>query len=94
MTYKIKIHANAQADIESLPTSKIRRQINRRIRSLAENPQPRNAELLTGGKLKGLWKLRSGDYRIIYQIRHSVLVVVIIKVGDRQDVYKELARLF
>jgi mRNA interferase RelE/StbE len=58
------------------------------IMGLAEDPKPRNARKLSG---KGdFYRVRTGNYRVIYEIHESVLVVLIVKVGHRRDVYKRL----
>ena len=92
MIYEIAIHPAALAEIASLPR-KFQRQIDRRIRHLATNPRPENARPLRGRKAHGLWCLRSGDYRIIYQIQEDRLVVLIVRVGHRRDVYRCLPKL-
>jgi len=86
------MHPQARAELAALQR-RFQRQVDRKIISLATNPRPRKATRLTGTKLKGLWKLRSGDYRIIYQIRETAIVVLVLKIGDRKDVYKSLQQL-
>lgn len=63
------------------------RQVQPIIRSLAENPRPIGYKTLQG-KSKGLYRIDSGNYRIIYELHDSILVVLIVKVGDRRDVYR------
>jgi len=92
MSYKIQIHPDAQAELASLP-KRIQRQVDRKICNLADNPRPPKAYPLHGDKHKGLWKLRSGDYRIIYQIKDRMLVVFIVMIGNRKGVYKKLKRV-
>lgn len=60
---------------------------------LAGDPRPGSARPLKGSEYKGIWKLRSGDYRILYRIQDEILVVLVILVGDRKDVYDRLKRL-
>ncbi len=88
MAYTIEIHPDARDDLSALPTKKLRRQVDRKIRSLAKTPRPPKATPLKGKRFKGLWKARSGDYRIIYQINDDVLVVLIVRIRDRRDVYR------
>jgi mRNA interferase RelE/StbE len=89
MRYTITILPQAQNDIRSLPRKDQRRIVNR-IRRLAEDPRPQGARPLRGKRAKqeGLWRWRSGDYRIIYKIADRELVVVIVRVGHRKDVYE------
>lgn len=92
VTYNINIHPDAEAELAALPKN-AQRHVDRRIMRLAENPRPAKARPLKGGTHKGIWKLRSGDYRILYQIRDKALIVFVIMVGDRKDIYKKLKRL-
>ncbi len=63
------------------------RQVRPVIRSLAENPRPHGYKQLHG-KLKNLCRVDAGNYRIIYEIHDKVLIVVVVKVGDRRDIYR------
>ncbi len=65
----------------------VRRRLRPRIDALAENPRPHGVETLKGEK--GLHRIRAGDYRIIYQIRDEVLVVLIVRIGHRREVYRK-----
>jgi len=64
--------------------------LGRRIDSLAENPRPQGIKKLAGED--DLFRLRVGDYRIIYQIQEKRLVVLVVGVGHRADVYRGLRR--
>jgi mRNA interferase RelE/StbE len=85
LTYSIQIKRSAYTSITHLdpPT---RRRIVRRIDRLAEKP-------FTGvrlkGELKGLWRVREGDYRIIYELREAELVVLVLRVAHRREAYRE-----
>ena len=68
--------------------AQIKRQIMERIKSLANNPRPQNCRLLHSDEK--LYRIRSGDYRIIYQISDSQKRVIIAWVDNRKDVYKGL----
>ena len=83
--YKILIKASAAKEIERLPTRKDRRRVIAKIRKLAENPRPKGCEKLTG---QDRYRVRQGNYRIIYSIDDDRLVVHVVKVGDRKDVYR------
>ncbi len=85
MNYNIVIHSDAVSDMKSLP-KRIRRQVDAKISALATNPHPNGSKALKGNH-NGLFRVRSGDYRIIYQVRDSQLTVVVVKVGNRKDVY-------
>jgi mRNA interferase RelE/StbE len=62
--------------------------LGRRIDSLAENPRPQGIKKLSSEEDK--YRLRVGDYRIIYQIREKSLLVLIVRIGHRSDVYRGL----
>ena len=65
--------------------------IDRAILSLADEPIPPKSKLLVGD-VSNLYRLRVGDYRIIYQVDGGKLVVVVIHIGHRKDVYRYLKR--
>ena len=83
--YKILIKASAAKEIERLPTRKDRRRVVERIRKLADDPRPKGCEKLSG---QDRYRVRQGNYRIIYSIADDRLVVHVVKVGDRKDVYR------
>jgi len=84
-SYKILIKRSAQKEIESVGTKKDRQRIISRIQSLAEDPQPVGGEKLSGSPY---FRVRQGLYRIVYEVQDDVLVVHIVKVGHRKDVYR------
>lgn len=62
------------------------RRIVARIEALAENPRPHGYEKLAGSDA---YRIRQGDYRIVYTIDDGTIVVEIIRVGQRRDVYRD-----
>jgi len=62
--------------------------VARKIDALADNPRPSGAEKLKGAK--DLWRIRSGNYRIIYTIQDEALLVLVIRIGHRREVYRYL----
>jgi mRNA interferase RelE/StbE len=58
------------------------------LEELVTLPDPRVRGKSLTGKLTGLWRYRTGDYRIVCQIQDDVLIVRVIKIGHRRDVYK------
>ena len=82
--YKIFVKASAAKEIEKIRTRKDRRRIIKKIRSLSDNPRPRGSVKLSG---KDKYRLRQGKYRIIYSIEDDKLIVHIVIVGHRKDVY-------
>ena len=84
--YSIKYTKEAKRKIEKLDTS-IRLIIKKAIESLSSNPykgKPLSYELA------GLYSLRTSDYRIIYRIKEKQLIIIVISVGHRKEIYKRL----
>ena len=86
MTYRVAILPAAQRDLAGLPR-RDRKRIDERILSLATNPRPPGVKALQGQS--GFLRLRVGDYRVIYQVRDEVLLVLVVKVGHRSKVYRK-----
>ena len=63
-----------------------RRLIGLAIRRHAERPRPPGAKLLAGGGDERTWRIRVSDYRVLYEIRDDVLVVLVIRIGHRREV--------
>lgn len=84
--YAVELTPTARRQVKKLSPDAYR-QVRPVIRSLAENPRPHGYKPLHG-KLKGFYRIDAGNYRVIYDIRDNVLVVLVVKVGDRRDVYK------
>jgi len=87
LKYSIEFKRSAAKALKKIPRSD-RRKIRDRIDSLAENlPDPGTT------KMKGdnpFHKVRVGDYRIVYEIQESLLVILVLKIGHRKDVYRHL----
>jgi len=83
-SYSVLIKPSAAKELERLP-DKLRRQVAKRIQALAENPRPLGAEKLTG---EDLYRIRQGDHRVVYSIADAVLTVLVIRIGNRRDVYR------
>lgn len=82
--YKIEIKKSAVKEIENLPKRDILA-VLKKIHSLAENPRQVGCKKLSGQER---YRVRSGDYRIVYSIEDLVLIVLVVKVGHRRDVYQ------
>lgn len=87
MAYRIEFAPRAARDFKSLDGS-IQRRIKQRIDSLAENPFPSGIKKLEGED--ELYRLRVGDYRVLYQVQGKVLVILIVGVGHRREVYRRI----
>jgi mRNA interferase RelE/StbE len=64
------------------------RRVDARIRALADDPRPPGVKKLEG--VRDLYRLRAGDYRILYQVEDARLVVIVVDVGNRRDIYRSL----
>ena len=85
MAYRIEIKASAAKEIAALPRHDQRRVV-RAIEALADEPRPPGARKLVGGD--DAYRVRVGDYRVVYQIRDDLLIVYVVRVGHRRDVYR------
>ncbi len=85
MAWRVEIKASAVREIKQLPKRDQRRVI-KAIESLAEQPRPRGARKLIGAE--DAYRIRVGDYRIVYQLADDVLTVFIVRVRHRKDVYR------
>ena len=83
--YELLIERTAERDLKSLPTTLFDR-IVPRIRSLAETPRPPGCHKLAGS-LNG-WRIRIGDYRVLYEIDDARKRVKIFRVRHRREVYR------
>lgn len=84
MTYLVSILRGAQKEIENLPIADAAR-VRTAIAGLAEVPRPSGCIKLTG---REAWRIRVGDYRVIYEINDGQLLVTVIRVGNRRDIYR------
>ncbi len=85
MTYQVRLAPAAVRQLRKLDPPG-RRRVQAAIDLLAEDPRPPGARQLVGGA--GEWRVRTGDFRIIYDIRDGDLLVLVVKVGHRRDVYE------
>ena len=83
--YKVLIKPSAVKELENIPRRKDRQRIIERISALADDPRPHGSRKLSG---KDRFRIRQGIYRIIYSIEDDALVIYVIKVGHRKDVYR------
>ncbi len=90
MLYSIDFATAALKQLSKLEP-KFQAQISRKIDALAEEPRPAGVEKLA--EAERLYRIRSGNYRIIYQINDDELLVLVVRIGDRKEIYKNLAAL-
>lgn len=87
MTYQIKVLRKASRQLKTLPKD-VQSQIRSEIRTLSENPRPPGVKKLSGAG--DFYRIRVGNYRIIYEIQDKVLLVLIVGVGHRREIYRGL----
>jgi len=83
-SYRLAFKSSVARDLRAIPNADVARLLAR-IQAFAENPRPPGCE-----KLSGLprYRIRQGVYRIVYEIQDEQLVVLVVKVGHRRDVYR------
>lgn len=84
-SYKIVIKPSASKDLENVAHKKVRQQVVERILQLAGEPRPRGCLKLTN---REAYRIRQGDYRILYEIDDYNFLVTIVAIGHRRDVYR------
>lgn len=83
--YKVKFEKKYLKDIENIP-KKARDKIVQSVHALASDPRPSGCKKIKGTK-EPLYRIRCGDYRVIYAVRDEVLLVLVIEAGHRKNVY-------
>ncbi|TSD58402.1 type II toxin-antitoxin system RelE family toxin [Aeromicrobium piscarium] len=84
-SYRIEVSPPAARQLRKLDPH-ARRRIQAAVELLASEPRPPGARKLVGGS--GEWRVRTGDYRIVYEIHDQVLRVLVVAVGHRRDIYQ------
>ncbi|MBA4388620.1 MAG: type II toxin-antitoxin system mRNA interferase toxin, RelE/StbE family [Verrucomicrobia bacterium] len=82
--YELQVKKSVSKDLDPLPKKDVQR-IVEAINGLANNPRPPQSLKLSGAEK---YRLRCGVYRILYEIQDKVLIVCVVKVGHRKDVYR------
>jgi mRNA interferase RelE/StbE len=83
--YRLRVKRSAEADLDRLP-GPIFDRINERILALKDEPRPPGVVKLRGSN--DGWRIRVGDYRVVYQINDAEQMVVIVRVRHRKEVYR------
>ena len=85
MTHKVIILRKAQKSLEAIPSPAFD-QIEAKLLTLAEIPRPHGCKKLKEND--GAWRIRSGDYRIVYDIDDSTSTVTVVRIGHRREIYR------
>jgi mRNA interferase RelE/StbE len=88
MKFSVQILPSARKSLAAIP-ERDRARIDARILSLADNPRPPGAAPLKG-LARRVWRLRAGNYRILYEIQDQQLIVLVIDAGHRREIYRGL----
>ena len=84
-SYNVEIKRSARKEFLGLP-AKLQRQIAKRIKALSGTPRPPGSEKLADD----LYRVRQGDYRIVYEVDDAALKVTVTRIANRRDVYRRL----
>jgi mRNA interferase RelE/StbE len=84
MKFQIILPKSVQKELDRLPDDMARR-ILARLAGLETNPRPADVKKLKG---RAAWRIRVGDYRVIYEIHDRVLQIIVITVGHRREIYR------
>ena len=84
-SYRLTFKKSVTKDFRSIPKDDVSR-ILVRIKALVDEPRPMGSEKLSG---QDRYRVRQGVYRIVYEIQDEELVIIVVKVGHRREVYRE-----
>jgi len=90
MAYRIEVTPRARKDLKALSTRE-RQRVADQIDALKTNPRPQSCEKLKGRE--DFYRIRVGDYRVIYRVEDKVLLILIVRIGDRKEIYEIIRRL-
>lgn len=85
MTYRVTLSPMAARQLRKLD-AQVRRRIQAVLDLLAEQPRPPSATRLVGGA--GEWRVRTGDYRVVYEIEDDRLLILVLRIGHRREIYE------
>lgn len=84
--YKIELRRKAQRSLDRLPKGDFDAVLSA-VKDLADSPGPKGVEKI---KSAGLWRIRQGDYRVIYSIDDMQQLVIVVRIGHRREVYRSI----
>jgi mRNA interferase RelE/StbE len=85
--YEIRLTRAAERALTSLPADDLRR-VDAAIRGLADDRHPPGSKKLSG--TDDLYRIRVGDFRVVYTIEAKALIVLVVQIGHRRDIYRSL----
>jgi len=84
--YQVELRRSVQKSLEKIQTQE-RLKIISALLELEQNPRPRGIEKIRGVEL---WRIREGDYRIVFSIDDNEKMITIVRIGHRRDIYRGL----
>ena len=87
MPYTVSVERRAAKFLRALTDKRLYHRLREAIEGLVENQHPPGSVKLQGED--ELYRVRVGDYRILYQIQDAVLVVLVVQIGHRRDIYRQ-----
>lgn len=84
-SYQVKLANGVEKDLRKIPPLRVEK-IGAAIQKPSKNPRPPGCVKLVGYDIE--YRIRVGDYRVIYQIHDSILVILVIETGHRKDIYR------
>lgn len=87
MPYTVSLKPRAEKFLDTLRDARLYQRLRDAIGTLACNPRPPGCLKMKGRD--ALYRIRVGDFRIIYQIQDTVLVVLVLRIGNRREIYRE-----
>ncbi|PSB46866.1 type II toxin-antitoxin system mRNA interferase toxin, RelE/StbE family [Cyanosarcina cf. burmensis CCALA 770] len=85
MTYQVEFSRQAQKQFDALPRQ-IQQRLQPQIDTLAEEPRPSGVKKLKGAENQ--YRIRVGSYRIVYEIQDAVLLIILLRIGHRREIYR------
>lgn len=85
MPYQVEFSKQAEKQFKDLP-QQIQNRLQLRIDALGENPRPTGVKKLEGAENQ--YRIRLGDYRLVYQIQDAILLIILVRIGHRSEVYR------
>jgi mRNA interferase RelE/StbE len=90
VAYRIEVTPRALKDLKALPKRE-RQRVAEQIDALKADPRPTGCRKLKGRE--DFYRIRVGSYRVVYQIENEILLILIVRVGDRKEIYEIIRRL-
>lgn len=86
MVYRLEFSKRAEQEFSALPRQ-IQQRLQPRIDGLAVDPRPPGVKKLAG--TDNQYRLRVGDYRIVYELQDQILLVILLRIGHRREIYRQ-----